>query len=334
MQFLALLRPIVIISFPILLLSACFGEMRTNQTIRFNEVKDYLSPVKETYRQPEWVFENCREPSEALAQNLPYSYDEAIRIIKKMFAPVDQKPISYQAKQYIKALICADFVYAAFSYHYFGDDAGFADDTVLNSGWDSMPLNACYNIGNNNRKAVYCYERASFYLRLVKTLMGVNGKILSKDGVHSFPVLSIADNQGNSRPYLIDPYDPFVIIQTGDSVIPVFNQNINLPAPVEIYRTRRAFGESRLLVSKQMISSLSGFGFLPQYCSILAFTKNLVAGYLQSHPGADSSVIELPLFANGYILTDSPRFKYAIKTNGRPEGEFFTNKHYLKYYGK
>ena len=324
----------VIALFPVFFLSACYRDKHMEKAIGINEVKGYLNPAKENYRPPDWAFENCREPTDTLRQNLPYSYDEAINILRRMFVPVEQQAISAQAKHYIKALICADFVYAAFSYHYFGDDAGFAGDTILNPGWDSLTLKECYDIGNNNYKGLYCYERASFYLRLVKALTGVNGKIINKVNVHSFPVLAIADSYGNTRPYLVDPYDPFVIIPTGDSIIPVFDQNINQPAEVDIYRTRRAFVQTRLLVSKQMVCNLPVRGLLPQYCSIPAFTKELLLGYLQSHPAADSSVIELPWFANGYVLTNSARYKYAIKTNGRPAGEFFTAGHYQKYYGR
>jgi hypothetical protein len=314
-------------------LQACFRDKGDSERINFNEVSACFNPAKESYAQPEWLYQSCQEPADTLLQNLPYSYDEAIGKIKGMFDSVNQQAISTQAKNYIKAVICADFVYAAFSYHYYGDDAGFAADSILNQGWDTLALNQCYFIGNNNSKAIYCYDRSVFYLRLVKTLAGISGKIINKDKVHSFPVLNIADDRGNTLPYLIDPYDPFIILREGESILPVFDQNADL-LPRHVYRTVRAFGETRLLVSKELIKSLSGWGLQEQYCSIPVFTKKLVDRYLQSHPLADSAVIEPPIFNSGFVMPNNTPYAYAIETKGRPEGEFFTMAHYRKYYGK
>ncbi len=328
-------RLIALPLFLLFFLTACqLNKKNSDGNIYLSELKGYLNTSKETPRFQDLNVQNCKSPVDSLRQNLPYGYKEAIANLSNKLLNVDKQGISTQSKQFAKAIICADFVYAAFSYHHPGDTLGFEGDTLLSPGWDSLPLEVCYDLGNKNVMGVYCDQRSGFYLRLVKKLIGIDGKIIAKDKIHSFPVIFIVDDNGKKKPYLIDPYDPFIQVAQGGNIIPAFNEYGIDPYDIEIYRTRRAYGKTRVLVSKKIIDNLRSTGSQSPFCLLPGYLRNYITGYLKQNTDRDSTIVNLPNYRDSYILSNNRKFEYAIEMDGRPDGQLFDLTGYKRYYSK
>jgi hypothetical protein len=73
----------------------------------------------------------CNVTNDTLFRNLSYTFPQAIAQLKKQFRKIDSLAVPEPSRQNAKALVCADLVYAAFSYRLLGDSVGINTDTVL-----------------------------------------------------------------------------------------------------------------------------------------------------------------------------------------------------------
>ena len=331
----ARIRVIVIMYFLLVLLSSCNRRnAEEKRAINLNDLNTYIDTLRATCHFPEPDFASCNDPKDVLIQNLPYTYDEAIKILGQKFTEIDSQQSDRRTRQLAKTLVCADFVYASFSYRYLGDVIGINNDTSLAGKWDSLPLSVCYELGNKNFKAVYCEERARFFLRLVKKLLDIDGHMVSIPGAHSFPVVLVKGDGDKGKPYLVDPFDPFIVVRKGSKELLYFGPSQSSPDELEIHRSKRVFGDTRVLVSKPLLEALEKQGYASGYCSLLSFTQKLKNDYSRSMGGLDSMVVNLPDFKRSFLLPGNSRFKYAIELSGRPDGQLFDSRSYLKYYGR
>ncbi len=291
--------------------------------------KDLSSFLSDSFNTTEWNFNDfeCHEPEDTNSVNVPLSYLEAIASLQKHFHRIDSLSINEQTKEYAKALVVADFVYAAFSFQFLGPTLGMARDCTLTAGWDSLPLNTCYTLGNSNQTSVYCIERTSFYLRLVDTLLNIKGTSIASK-VHTFPVLNLKTGR-----YIIDPYDPFVIADsTGIFVIDyetLLAEKINKNFRPE--RTKRIFGNTRELISNSFVSELK-IKYNNSAClccmleSYLEENKNYILSFLRPCFNAPAHN-----FLNIEII-DNKQNAYALEMTGIVDGHLDSHEDIVRYY--
>ncbi|HRG87895.1 MAG TPA: hypothetical protein PLW44_02680 [Chitinophagales bacterium] len=301
----------------------------TTTAIPASDLALYLDTIKAPAY---WKIEEaaCIDPTDTLHSNLPYQYEQALGILQYHFTKTDSLYIPVASRQYIKALIVADFVYAAFSYQFLGPELGLANQSTQQ--WDTVALEHFYQAGNTNQTAFYCTERTNFYLRLVDTLLGLKGQSVSVQQVHTFPVVQIA---GNS--YIIDPYDPFVIYDTTTKTIAPYsitqnNRQIHNTIPI---RTKRLFGNTRLLLSDSFIKKLKAES--KTKCG--QCTCELLQNYLAKQSDTIKTYIrpcfqapEPPLFTTiKHTPTGGPN-AYAIEMHGRVDGQLSSCTDIIRYY--
>jgi hypothetical protein len=331
-------RSLVFISVILLvsvLFSGCIRQARQHtDAIKVADVKGYLS---DSFPTKKWVLSkcNCIQPTDTLIRNLPYSFDEAMLQIKQEFTHIDTLNTNKATKEYLKSLVLADFTYAAFSFQFLGPKFGLAtDSTYLNilARWDTMSLRSCYDIGNLNITGLYCGQRTSFYLRLVDSLLGIKGyQVVVPYGVHIFPVVNLSNG-----PYVMDPYDPFVICDSTKQTVISYSQllsgkNDGNFVPI---RSARLFGTSRQLFSARYVSMLrdsSGAVDKNCFCCMLKNYLTLNEAKLVGSITPCFVMPEEPLFEDIKVIAGD-RNLYAMGMTGRVDGPLVSHNDIVWHY--
>ena len=310
------------------------GNVNNKESIQVKDLEYFLAKG-DSIRHWDLSKFDCKEPTDTLYRNLPYSYQEGLTEIKKQFQKIDSLPYNKATKEYAKALVAADFVYASFSYQFLGTKQGLARDSTLLTAWaqwDTLPLNICYELGNYNQVSVYCSQRTSFYLRLIDTLLGIKGfSVTIPHGVHVFPVLNLQCGQ-----FIVDPYDPFVLCDsTGTQVIDyksLLKDKLNgnfVPK-----RTRRLYGNSRELVSLPYVAMLKDEYHNKEndcFCCVLQNYLSVNKVLLMNRLPPCYVMPEEPLFENTFIIHNN-RNIYSIGIAGRVDGPLVTHNDIIRYY--
>jgi len=185
-------------------------------------------------------------------QNL--TYNQALSFLRNKFIQIDSISENIDTKSYLKALYLSEFVYASFSFQFLGSKLGKTNHQIAIDNWDKMPLENCYNMGNNNLVPVWCGDRTSFYIRLLDTLLEIKATTISIKNVHTFPLVNIGD-----RRFIFDPYDPFVIFDSLKSKVLDYDEafkNCLNNNSIVIYRTKRTFGFPNELVSNELTNDI------------------------------------------------------------------------------
>lgn len=302
----------------------------TTTAIPASDLALYLDTIKAPAF---WKIEEttCIDPTDTLYSNLPYQYKQALTTLRYYFTKADSLHVPVASRQYIKALIVADFVYAAFSYQFLGPELGLAHHSTQQ--WDTVALEHFYQAGNTNQTAFYCTERTNFYLRLVDTLLGLKGQCISVQQVHTFPVVQIA---GNS--YIIDPYDPFVIYDATTKTIAPYSitqntRQIHNAIPI---RTKRLFGNTRQLLSHKFVNKLkaeSTTGCQQCTCQLLQNYLAKQSDKLKTYIRPCFQLPEPPLFTTIKHTPAGGSNAYAIEMHGRVDGQLNSSTDILRYYG-
>lgn len=307
------------------LMLVCFwiADAQTTPSIYLSHLQSYIqSKPNDGLRVPSLA---CNVINDTLFRNLPYTFLQATTQLEKQFKKIDSLTVPEVSKQYAKALVCADFVYAAFSYRLLGDSLGINTDTVLHPQWNQRSLANCYEIGVNNYQAVYCGDRTDFYCRLVDSLLQMKTTAVSIAGVHTFPLVRIG-----SKDYIIDPYDPFVLSDSSTgrviSYSGVLNPNIKR---VHVTRTKHLFGDTRELISRPLIQQKSK---QQNPCDVAKYVKALADEYLRAKKTNTLTEVRLPDFSIVRPLIYNQRFMFALPLKTRPDGPLRQRKDLSKYY--
>jgi hypothetical protein len=294
---------------------------------------DLLSPyltfnTKNREWQPTKV--ECVSKTDTTYNNLPYTFNTATESLKQHYLSIDSGPGNANIKKYIKALVTADLVYALFSYQFLGPEVGMAE--TVNSSVNLLPLPVLYNIGNNNQFPFYCEERSVYYLRIVDSLLHLKGRIASIEKTHVYPVIYIGSDS-----VIIDPYDPFVLIDTSTNKIvawPDFDKP-QLNTHIVPVRTKRAYGNTHLLISKKFanhIQTLYAHNLTDNICILLEkyFIDN--QHKLLAYKRSCVSLPDQPLYNTLKIAGNNNNNAYTIEMTGRPDGQLNNYNDLLKYY--
>jgi|GEM_PF-3381212 len=309
---------------------ACGGVSPTTSkpvhpSVTYGELAVFLSDSIRTENWDMGKF-SCQEPNETVSRNLPYSFSEALLVLDTQFVFIDTMSMGLSGKQYAKALIVADFVYAAFSFQFLGPQMGLANDASFIDHWDELPLEMCYEIGNTNHASVYCEERTSFYLRLVDTLLNIKGTSFFVENVHTFPVLFLEAGY-----FMVDPYDPFVVVDASNRVVDYprlyTGQKREEYRPI---RTKRLFGHSNELVSKSLYSAMRGETDMDScFCCAL---KNYLKQYQDSLTGNSGNYDPKAPYFGDIKKVSKGSNAYSMTMIGRVDGHLRDYSDVLKYY--
>jgi hypothetical protein len=226
-------------------------KQKTNEDLNYEVIKNFLS-TKSAIEKPN-VFNTCKLTNDTIYRNINLSFEEAIENLTKEFEKNEnQNTCNKATKDFINSLILADFVYAVFSFQFFGPELGEAHDASTFENWDNLSLKERYNIGNHNITSVYCGERTDFYIQMLDTLLGMGVKSFFTNDVHTFPLIQL-----NNLDYIIDPFDPFVLLDTVNKKVVSYNELISLENENYLsFRTKRIFGNTRQLISKKKLFQL------------------------------------------------------------------------------
>lgn len=191
----------------------------------------------------------CNQDSQY--SNLPYSFNEAYEKINMFFSEVDTIKSNQETKQYIKALILADFVFGSCGHPLLGKSLGMSNSTLEANGLVRTTLVDVYSKTNSNTVAIDCGTYSTYYKYLLDSLLGLSSSVLSIEKLHTFPVITIG-----TKEYLIDPSDPFVLLNSDKSSMLSFDE-LKVANSLFIFRSRRVFGNSQILVSRELVNHLN-----------------------------------------------------------------------------
>jgi hypothetical protein len=312
------------------LCSACRNRGGSSSVpVKLAEVKAWL---QEPSKLSEWEISkvDCKTPTDTLYQNLPYSFYEGLQQLRLQFNKIDSSGYNVKTAELLKSLVIGDFVYAAFSYQFLGPDMGLESDTVCN--WNSLPLEAFYNLGNTNQTSLYCVERTAFFLRLTDSLLHIKGSPIAVSNFHTYPVLYI---QGDT--FIIDPYDPFIISDSSGATVRTYSDLLRSPdagtyAPL---RTQRLFGNTHQLISRRFTDSIETAcktGRNDCLCESLHTYLINNEAKLRGFVKPCFNMPNQPLYNTLKVLGTGSTNNYIMEMTGRVDGQLSTSHDLLRYY--
>jgi hypothetical protein len=263
---------------------------------------------------------------DTLKYNLRNTFEESDSLLKSELAKIDRIASNRETKDYIKSLIIADFVYAAFSFQFLGPKLGMAQDASVIKNWNKITIKNSFDLGNKNQYAVFCGQRTIFYNRLIERLLKLKTKQVSIKGVHTFPIVIIG-----GKDYIIDPYDPFVAIDTLEKTVLDYNSIIEKHyKSLKPIRTKRIFGSSRMLISEKLYGEFKKtYGKM----NLDSMLKRYLIDNEQYLSKFKPKNFETPLEKTKKIqLVLNNKNIFAININGRIDGNLITEKDFYKYY--
>ncbi|RKS99665.1 hypothetical protein [Flavobacterium sp. 123] len=263
---------------------------------------------------------------DTLKYNICNTFEESISLLQSELIKVDTIQSNRETKDYIKSLIIADYVYAAFSFQFLGSKLGMAKDASSIKNWDKIAIKTCFNLGNKNQYAVFCGERTTFYNRLIEKLLKLKTKQASVEGVHTFPIIIIG-----GKDYIIDPYDPFVAVDTLSKTVLDYDLIVKKQyKSLQPIRTKRMFGSSRMLISRKLYTRLKNVYGKISLANML--DKYLIENDQYLSPFKPKNY-EPPLEKTKKITTIlNNKNIFAVNINGRIDGNLISEKDFYKYY--
>ncbi|MES2690357.1 MAG: hypothetical protein V4658_08140 [Bacteroidota bacterium] len=224
------------------LLSACGDK----EEVDVGCVIDFVNKGKAGYEQAAPATDSL------LKYNIAMDFTHVYAYVKAKLNALDGSSCNTTTKQYIKCLVLADLVHAAFSVQYSG---GILDTfNCVRSYAENDHLSAYYAHGNSNDFAVNCDGRTNYFIKLVDTLLGIKAYPVSVKSIHTFPLVVI----GGSK-YLVDPGNPAVLIDGGHNSIIDFDRFVNRDyKTLSLLPTGRIFGNSKDLVTHFLYAKIAG----------------------------------------------------------------------------
>lgn len=189
----------------------------------------------------------CREPSCMSDKRIQSGFDEILQAL------TDSMAQNLMDNDVERLLLLADFSFALMSSEFLyriNSKGTVLDD--YNLAWDTLSLQAAFELANAHGIALHCGQRTSFLLRLMNRLMPRPYFTVSLPGKHFYPVV-MADTLAGTW-VIVDPYDPFIITDDGLRVVDIHTAMQTSKA--RIHRTRRSFGPTQLLVSDSLLFNL------------------------------------------------------------------------------
>lgn len=204
--------------------------------------------------------------ADPMEKNLSTSYKESMQELVHKTGSIDLLDCNLSTKQYLKSIMIADFVYAAFSFQFAGGVLDTIDyDRSYPAG--SMSAEAFYELGNSNVFTLDCGGRTGYFMALIDCLLGLKSFPVTNQGIHTFPLVIIDD-----VPYIIDPSHPSVMFDTvSQQVISYEEFRDKSYQSLKILSSPGAFGPSRDLVTRELYGRAcpgdkdSAVWFLRQY---------------------------------------------------------------------
>lgn len=178
------------------------------------------------------------------------AYSDALKKLISKYTEIDKYTTTDETKQYAKSLLLAEWIYGSFYYQFLGPELGMADTTNWIVDFKKTDIQSCYNAGVSGNIAVWCEDRAELFTRLVDSLLHLKTEIISFNPTHTFPLVYI-----NNKPYIIDPYDPFIVFDKNENIVDYEMLKKDNTTACAL-RTKRNFGTSGELVSKKLYHQL------------------------------------------------------------------------------
>ena len=188
--------------------------------------------------------------SDTLVRNINLSWSELADTVSFHLKSIDSLNLNKEYKQLFKSYFLADLVFSLFSTHFLGSKIGQWDDSQLAVNFNELSVAKRYELVNTNQLLLSCGEMSHFFKDLADMLLGDDVLVITNSSYHTFPLLK---TQGEH--YIIDPFDPILLFSNGHllSYEDLISNNYD---SLSIYRTSRAFGNTRDMVSKRFYNSL------------------------------------------------------------------------------
>jgi hypothetical protein len=260
--------------------------------------------------------------------NVPYSYAQAIEALKVSFIDIDKRNPLDHSSTLSKLYLIADLIYGSFNFVLWGPKLGSAETNMLN--WEKLSYAERFNLANANKCAPYCAERTEFFLHLADSLLGVSGAEASISGRHSYPIVFIKNDRGDNLFFVVDPYDPFIVCDKSNgtlldiaTIIEDKNSQFNL------YRTKRHFGKSELLISHALKQWCESQTENQGYCAVIK-----QAQFILKNVGDNTANLRHnnPNYTDVSILVNNPVFDYAVAFDGRQHQLLCTKEDFIWNY--
>lgn len=166
-----------------------------------------------------------------------------------------KKNYTVATKQYIKALLLAEYLYASCNSQFLGPQIGLAPQALSQTKFNRAGLHARLNAANHNEVAVWCADRAQLYKQLAKQLFNLPIRIINNTPTHVFSLVQIANKW-----YIIDPFDPFLLLAKGQTELLDYeslkhSKRLQQQQIVAL-RTKHSFGNTAELISQRFYDFL------------------------------------------------------------------------------
>lgn len=195
---------------------------------------------------------NFSYQADTIKQNIPLTYNEFIKLITKKFDSLNKLNTNSKTKKFLKAYFLAEACFILHSGDFLGEKYGIFKTNELKRNWPQYDLKQQYELANSSDTYLQCGEISNLYRKLLKETMNLESRDTSVEGVHTYPIVMIEGDE-----YIIDPYDPTLIVSALDSCrilsFDAIKKDPELVIPVKV---NNPFGEKHYLLSNALFENL------------------------------------------------------------------------------
>ncbi len=258
-----------------------------------------------------------------LIDSIKLSYSYAINRINQELKIIDNINTNRNTKLYLKSLLFADFVYSAFSFQFFGDQLGKAQDFESQQLWNTLNVKQQYELGVSNTLSLDCGLRTKFFMKLVKNYLKIPIRDTSIESVHTYPIVTIGNHE-----YIVDPSDPIIFFNDSNSRVLNYKELKSTNKKINFRRFTRVFGTTNLLLSRNLLKEFLPLGIM---------FKNQLINYLDvigpEISGKISNCFQPKFEKQIYVYKlNNPNNALAISSNARYLGYTLTQQSFKNNY--
>jgi len=246
--------------------------------------------------------------NDRIEKNLEVEFENLVDFFEIEFLKVDHSETNSRTKLYLKSLVLADFVYGAFSGQLLGNEFRMPGDTIYKRDWSKLSMKEQFELGNSNVVSFSCGMRTEFYKKIMNKFLELEVRDTSIQGVQTYPIVQIAGNE-----FIVDPSDPVVFFNDSFTEVLDVEQLRNRTSNIQLVRSFRIFGSSRLLISNLLYDRVNKFD--------KGLKSNLIAYYAKNEFEIKTHFLKCfqPALRDKWIISpiENEHNKIAINFNER-----------------
>jgi len=228
------------------------GCKKINNSVEFEDVKHLIIDDISNQATNKTYINSFTFSNDTFIKNMPYSYQEAMRMIQQNIDSIDKTNINQHTKKFLHCLTIANFTQTLFCKQFLGSKIGKSNDYIAIPNWSNLNIAERYQKGNENKVPVWCGDRTSFFISLIDSFLHLKSESISIQNIHTYPIVNI-----DEKYYIFDPSDLFIARDiTSNKILDYQDLRNSQFHNICIYDVKPRFAKFAEFISKRFIEDV------------------------------------------------------------------------------